>query len=278
MAYEFNNDDHFDMKSQMMVGKIGENLFLKIYENSPQCEIDDLRDDAVFQDKDVDFRVRQVKNSEGNPIPAAKQSSWLIEVKTDLNDSGNVYVETEVVTLVKQGYHVKSASTKIGWLYGSKARFIFYYYPATNQIFRINRLDFIEWLHNYHMGEAAMRCVDSQGREILCTEDYPYDYMASNDNYGGKDGQNKNVIYHGTGLLVPIRHLITLANQEEDERKRGLHDKKTVVVYDIGEQYGIQSSEILKQYTFLSPFVFETKNKHYHWMRDIFARTPKQST
>lgn len=117
MAYEFNNDDHFDMKSQMMVGKIGENLFLKIYGNSPQCEIDDLRDDAVFQDKDVDFRVRQVKNSEGNPIPAAKQSSWLIEVKTDLNDSGNVYVETEVVTLVKQGYHVKSASTKIGWLY-----------------------------------------------------------------------------------------------------------------------------------------------------------------
>ena len=48
MAYEFNNDDHFDMKSQMMVGKIGENLFLKIYGNSPQCEIDDLRDDAVF--------------------------------------------------------------------------------------------------------------------------------------------------------------------------------------------------------------------------------------
>lgn len=90
MAYEFNNDDHFDMKSQMMVGKIGENLFLKIYENSPQCEIDDLRDDAVFQDKDVDFRVRQVKNSEGNPISAAKQSSWLIEVKTDLNDSGNI--------------------------------------------------------------------------------------------------------------------------------------------------------------------------------------------
>ena len=43
MAYEFNNDDHFDMKSQMMVGKIGENLFLKIYGNSPQCEIDDLR-------------------------------------------------------------------------------------------------------------------------------------------------------------------------------------------------------------------------------------------
>lgn len=33
MAYEFNNDDHFDMKSQMMVGKIGENLFLKIYGN-----------------------------------------------------------------------------------------------------------------------------------------------------------------------------------------------------------------------------------------------------
>ena len=61
MAYEFNNDDHFDMKSQMMVGKIGENLFLKIYGNSPQCEIDDLRDDAVFQDKDVDFRVRQLK-------------------------------------------------------------------------------------------------------------------------------------------------------------------------------------------------------------------------
>lgn len=30
MAYEFNNDDHFDMKSQMMVGKIGENLFLEI--------------------------------------------------------------------------------------------------------------------------------------------------------------------------------------------------------------------------------------------------------
>lgn len=27
MAYEFNNDDHFDMKSQMMVGKIGENLW-----------------------------------------------------------------------------------------------------------------------------------------------------------------------------------------------------------------------------------------------------------
>lgn len=277
MAYEFNNDDHFDMKSQMMVGKIGENLFLKIYGNSPQCEIDDLRDDAVFQDKDVDFRVRQVKNSEGNPIPASKQSSWLIEVKTDLNDSGNVYVETEVVTLVKQGYHVKSASTKIGWLYGSKAKFIFYYYPATNQIFRINRLDFIEWLHNYHMGEAARRCVDSQGREILCTEDYPYDYMASNDNYGGKDGQNKNVIYHGTGLLVPIRHLITLANQEEDERKRGLHDKKTVVVYDIGEQYGIQSSEVLKQYAFLSSFVFETKNKHYTGCK-MFLRVPDKYT
>lgn len=65
MAYEFNNDDHFDMKSQMMVGKIGENLFLKIYGNSPQCEIDDLRDDAVFQDKDVDFRVRQVKTAKG---------------------------------------------------------------------------------------------------------------------------------------------------------------------------------------------------------------------
>ena len=29
MAYEFNNDDHFDMKSQMMVGKIGENLLWK---------------------------------------------------------------------------------------------------------------------------------------------------------------------------------------------------------------------------------------------------------
>lgn len=216
MAYEFNNDDHFDMKSQMMVGKIGENLFLKIYGNSPQCEIDDLRDDVVFQDKDVDFRVRQVKNSEGNPIPAAKQSSWLIEVKTDLNDSGNVYVETEVVTLVKQGYHVKSASTKIGWLYGSKAKFIFYYYPATNQIFRINRLDFIEWLHNYHMGEAARRCVDSQGREILCTEDYPYDYMASNDNYGGKDGQNKNVIYQNAYGDLDLNALPTATDISND--------------------------------------------------------------
>lgn len=29
MAYEFNNDDHFDMKSQMMVGKIGETLWTR---------------------------------------------------------------------------------------------------------------------------------------------------------------------------------------------------------------------------------------------------------
>lgn len=33
MAYEFNNDDHFDMKSQMMVGKIGENRGKSIFEN-----------------------------------------------------------------------------------------------------------------------------------------------------------------------------------------------------------------------------------------------------
>lgn len=277
MAREFNNDAYFDMNSQLMVGKIGEDLLLKIYGGSQQCEIDDLRNDKEFQDKDVDFRIRQVKDSKGSFIPANVQSSWLVEVKTDLNDTGNIYVETEVVTLVKQGHHVKSASTKTGWLYGSNAKFVFYYYPATNQMFRINRLDFIDWLHNYHMGEAAKRCVDNQGREILCTEDYPYDYMASNDNYGGKDGQYKNVVYHGTGLLVPISHLITLANQEAEERQRGLHDKRTVMVYDVGERYGIQSSEFLKQYTFLSSFVFKTSNRHYHWMRSIFAGTPKQS-
>lgn len=41
MAYEFNNDDHFDMKSQMMVGKIGENLFLKMALSQQMVDFDE---------------------------------------------------------------------------------------------------------------------------------------------------------------------------------------------------------------------------------------------
>lgn len=114
----------FDMETQLRVGKKGEDVFLayvnQLKEDGKITEVIDVREDPQTQKDDVDFIVR-----------FANGKTYSFEIKGDEHETGNLYVETGIDSL-KDGQFIRHDN---GWIYKTKATFVFYVMLATQEVY-----------------------------------------------------------------------------------------------------------------------------------------------
>lgn len=174
----------YDFKEQLNIGKLGEEYFEKLckksIEDGRMSEFLNVTNDEKYWHKDIDY-ICTYKNGK----------RLAFEIKYDTTTTGNIFAETNVNTYYFYDNNVCGTRTKLGWLYRSKADFIFYYFGKLNIAYIISRNALAYWI-DY--------C--SQGNKLRTkTKEYV--------NLKVKSAMNKgtNCCYFGVGYCVPIKDI-----------------------------------------------------------------------
>lgn len=183
----------FDFKSQLTVSKEGEAVFIKwLKQKKARGQIRDfldVRGDSGYQDLDIDFITI---------APDGRQKTW--EVKTDTTTTGNLFAEFSVNTYTEDGLgNVTQRYMKPGWLYGSKADRVFYYYTKSQTAYIFDLRQFAAWVDSRFMPGAAKQAAPPRARAAKNIE---------NRNEPGR-------YYYGIGYLIPLQEM------EQDKMMRG---------------------------------------------------------
>ena len=128
--YNPKSNKQYDFVEQQKVAEIAESWFIQ-YSMKQQAKgiiesFDDVRNVKEYQDKDVDF-VYHYRNRP--PV--------MIEVKGDRHKLRNLFAETVVPSFYtdKETGNVVDQRAKPGWLFGSKADFVFYCFIRFDTIY-----------------------------------------------------------------------------------------------------------------------------------------------
>ena len=119
----------------LLEGESGEHVVWNILSKSPDVRsIVDVRQDEHFQELDIDFLVENFKR-QFTPI----------EVKTDYkaHETGNIVYEV-------------STSGHLGCFEKTKARYIYYYIPASKVVYMIDVKDMRTYIHSLRPEEKKM--------------------------------------------------------------------------------------------------------------------------
>ena len=180
--YNPKSNKQYDFVEQQKVAEIAESWFIQ-YSMKQQAKgiiesFDDVRNVKEYQDKDVDF-VYHYRNRP--PV--------MIEVKGDRHELRNLFAETVVPSFYtdKETGNVVDQRAKPGWLFGSKADFVFYCFIRFDTIYILNLRRFSPWLCN---------CLATKGvrnKFTSCAAHNLHNIDAPSDNF-----------YYGMGCLVPL--------------------------------------------------------------------------
>lgn len=116
-------------------GESGEHVVWNILNKNPNVRsVVDVRQDKDFQEQDIDFLVENYKR-QFTPV----------EVKTDFKaqDTGNIIYEV-------------STSGHLGCFEKTKAKYIYYYIPASKQVHMINVVALRTFIHRIRPEEKNM--------------------------------------------------------------------------------------------------------------------------
>lgn len=147
----------------------------------------DVRKNAHYQDMDVDFICI---------LPDGTKRTY--EVKGDFTKTGNLFAEYAVPTYVVDENDRRKIITrhaKLGWLYRSRADYIFYYYSAFQKIYMFDLPYFAAWVDsmslqcNFKKRRKAIP-FSIRGAKNLVSEDKPY-----------------GSYYYGLGYIVPLKEI-----------------------------------------------------------------------
>jgi hypothetical protein len=107
-----------DFQKSIIVGQQGESIIEKYFQNNPNVlSYINVSDREEYMVQDIDFIVK-LKNNKKTTV----------ELKTDTYNSGNIFFET-VSNL--------EANTS-GCMYVTKAKYLFYYFTKTNELYIID--------------------------------------------------------------------------------------------------------------------------------------------
>lgn len=197
MPARIGDERTFNFKTQLEVSKEGEMAFIRWAEQKKQkgqilyCR--DVREDERFQGLDIDFITLN---------PDGREKTW--EIKTDTTDTGNLFAEFAVNTYQENGLgSVTQRYMKPGWLYGSSADRVFYYFTRRRMAYIFDLPQFAAWVDSRLMPAAAKQVA-------------PFRVRAA------KNVENRNDpsrYYYGIGYLV------SLAELEQAEMMRGHQSK-----------------------------------------------------
>lgn len=175
----------YDFKEQLNIGKLGEECFEKIckksIEDGKMSSFLNVTSDEKYWKNDIDY-ICTYKNG--------KKLSF--EIKCDTTTTGNIFAETNVNTYYfDDDNNVCDTRTKIGWLYGSKADFVFYYFSKLNIVYVITRKALAYWI-DYCLQGNKLRI---ESKEYV--------------NLKVKSAMNKGTdcYYFGVGYCVPIKDI-----------------------------------------------------------------------
>ena len=177
---------YYDFDQQQIVAQIGETAF-RNYMRHLQREgtilsCCDVTDNPQYQSQDIDFVVT---------LPDRSRVGW--EVKCDTYTTGNLFAETQVnsYSLSNTG-DITSTHHAQGWLYKSRADMIFYFFSKWNIAYLFPRAELCLWLD---------KTLSSRGKR--------YGNVLRMSAAPNKSTRDRNCIYFGVGLLVPLSMLET---------------------------------------------------------------------
>lgn len=187
--------EHYTFNEQNLIAKRGEFFFEVVMRyqinRSHYLNYYDLRDDNDAQNRDIDFS-----------IVARNNALITCEVKCDTKNTGNIFAEISVDSFRHDDSgNIISYYSKRGWLYQSRADWIFYYCEKLHTVYLFERVYFIRWLNR----RLTSYVVTKERRSNPHYTEYK---VRSAPNYGGMDGKDTNTEYFGLGICVPVRDMI----------------------------------------------------------------------
>lgn len=179
----------YDFDKQNEVSKEAEEWFLRFAsrwkEQGIILDVLDVRENRAYQNMDIDFVCIM-----------ADKSKRTCEVKGDFTETGNLFAEYAVPSYdVDKNRKIIGRHASLGWLYGSKADFIFYYYSAYKKIYLLDLVEFSAWVNS-----MSLKCNFERRR---CSR--PFSIR------GAKNLVDKNnpkgSYYYGLGYIIPLREI-----------------------------------------------------------------------
>lgn len=173
----------YEFSKQLEYGKYGEEKFLEFMlgrkNDGKVIKVIDVREDVMYQKKDIDFITIDDKG---------KETTW--EIKTDYYETGNIFLETLVNSYrVSENGKARQFRARKGWLYGSTANYIFYYFAKRNEALIFHRLSVSHWL------DDSLQSTHRKSKRIFPLSAF------------NRSERNPNEIYYGIGMVVPIELL-----------------------------------------------------------------------
>lgn len=168
----------------------------------------DVRENKYYQEQDIDFVCIR---------PDGTKRTY--EVKGDFTETGNMFVEYSVPTYcidANDRRKILRRHAKLGWMYQSKADYVFYYYSATKVVYLFELLYFSAWVDG-----MSLRCNFEKRRQAM-----PFPIR------GAKNLVDENKphgsYYYGMGYIIPLKEI-------ED-----MYQKKNFLkIYHIKDKEGI---------------------------------------
>lgn len=176
----------YSFRKQLEVSHKAEQVFMLLIEKSMKdgriSLFSDVRDSPEYQGKDIDF----VCQKEGRRV-------FTYEIKNDTYTTGNIFAEYAVNSYTENDTgSVIETYFKKGWLYGSDADFVFYYFEKTQEAYLIRKKQFAAWVDlSFNRGSAEYETRPLASKSALNVEP-----------------EKPNQYYLGIGYLVPTKTLL----------------------------------------------------------------------
>lgn len=203
----------YDFDEQAKVSKEAEEWFIRFArrwkEQNIISDFYDVREDAHYQNADIDFIC---------VMPDGRRHTY--EVKGDFKNTGNLFAEYAVPSYVidaNDRLKINDRHAKLGWLYRSKAEYVFYYYSQRKAIYLFELSYFAAWVDRMSLNCFFMKRRQKKPFEIRGAKNLDN----KNDPYGS--------YYYGMGYLVPLREI-------EDTYQKRYFLKVYHIKYDAREE------------------------------------------
>lgn len=189
----------YDFESQMQVGNIGEECFEKFcaryIKHGKMTSIVDVRKYPEFWNKDIDYICHYANGNQRT-----------FEVKCDTRTTGNLFAESHVTSYRLRGEELfPLRDKKYGWLYGSDADYVFYYFFASKVIYIVSIKHLSLWVDYCLLPDSMKRNLRERKVEPFKKETQPAKPFTVRSAYNKKPSEKE--FYFGIGYCIPIKDI-----------------------------------------------------------------------
>lgn len=179
----------YRFQEQLKEGDIAETCFLRFAERWKRKgvirEVLDVRENPQYRRLDIDFIC---------VMPDGTSKTY--EVKGDQKKTGNVFAEYAVPSYrLNENKEIIQRDTRLGWLYGSQADYIFYHFVNMDIVCLLSLNRFAAWVD-----AMSLQCNFVRRRQKTAFQ------IRGAKNIEEKNNPNGSY-YYGLGYLVPLKEI-----------------------------------------------------------------------